>query len=114
MIRYYDTNKPTTAENLRGGKGKAEVLHFLGPEETGGKCGLFNLISLLPGSSIGIHPHTEDGEAYLVVEGELVFTENGEEHLLHPGDISYTSFGDTHGMENRSENNAKLLAVVFK
>lgn len=114
MIGYAKDRQTTETSRLRGGVGAAQVRRLLTPEDTDGRVGLCNLITLLPGSTIGEHPHITDGEIYLVTEGELVFTENGTEHLLHPGDVTYTHHGDTHAMANRSAAPAKLLAVVVQ
>ena len=114
MILYGKELDVQHADGLRGGRGATDVTHYLGPEESDGKVGLCNRITLMPGSSIGEHPHTEDAEIYYVLEGELVFTENGREQLLRAGDLTYTAHGNTHAMENRSGAPASLLAVVVK
>ena len=114
MIIYGNDLTIQHADGLRGGHGATDVAHYLGPEETDGKVGLCNRITLMPGSSIGEHPHISDAEIYFVLEGELVFTENGREQLLRAGDLTYTSHGATHGMENRSGAPAAILAVVVQ
>ena len=114
MIGYAKDREWVRGPGPKGGQGEVEKWTLLTPEDTGGKIGLCNYVNMLPGSSIGGHPHTEDGEMYLVVEGELVFIENGVEHVLHPGDVTYTWNGDSHAMVNRSGKNAKMLAIIVK
>ena len=114
MIRFKKDRPVKRVEGIRGGNGTAQIEKLLLPEETDGHLSLFNLITLQPGASIGVHTHTADGEAYLVTEGTLTFIENGVATELHPGDITYTHHGDTHSMENRSDKPGVMLAVVAR
>ena len=72
-----------------------------------------SFIDLDPGCSVGIHPHTENGEIYVVLKGEAVVTEDGVEHTLRPGDAEFCADGHTHGIENRTSEPVTFLAVIL-
>ena len=115
MVVYgKDLTPQHSTSGLRGGSGIADVLHYLGPEESGDRVGLCNLITLQPGASIGVHPHVEDAEIYCFLEGQVTFIENGTEYALGAGDVTYTGNGDSHGVVNSGSVPATILAVVVK
>lgn len=100
-------------KNVWGGKGELDLCKLFTPEELGGRAKLFNVVTLEPGQSIGLHAHTQDSEVYFLLEGELAATDNGVETILKAGDAMFTADGGTHSAENRSGEAAKVVAVVF-
>lgn len=86
--------------------------HVFSKEELCGKSSLIARIMLGPGDAATMHEHLEDAELYYVISGEIVTVENGVESMLHAGDASFTA-GGAHSVENRSNENAEFLAVVF-
>lgn len=100
-------------KNVWNGQGDLKITKLLTPEEVGGRVNLFNVVTLQPGQSIGLHSHTTDSEVYYVLEGELTVTDNGEESVLEAGEAMFTADGGSHSGENRTEQEVKVLAVVF-
>lgn len=104
-----------THENKKvwGGKGELDLCKILTPEELGGRAKLFNIVTVAPGQSIGLHSHTDDSEVYFLLEGELEVTDNDTKTTMHTGDAMFTADGGTHSAENCTGQVAKVLAVVF-
>lgn len=96
-----------------GGTGTLDICKVFTPRELGGRAKLFNVITLQPGDSIGLHKHVDDSEVYYVLQGELMVTDDRVEVVLQVGDAIFTSDGGTHRAENRTAQEAKMLAVVF-
>ena len=68
--------------NLRGGVGDLAFRHLFSGAELGGRADLFAIVTLEPGQSVGEHPHTANGEAYVVLTGSVTVTEDGEDFHL--------------------------------
>lgn len=100
-------------DHVRGGNGRLENRHILDPEVMMQKCSLFTEFFFDPGDGIGPHPHGPDAEIYYVLEGELTLTEDGVTSVLNPGDAAILGNGSTHSVENRSDHNARMLAVIL-
>ena len=57
------------------------------------------------------HVHTSEDDAFLMVEGELVFTADGEEVVAGPGTFVLVPPGVEHTFENRGDRIARFLNV---
>ena len=113
MIKYKEEQQVTERTNVRGGIGTYQSKAIFSEEEVD-KTTLFSVITLPPQTSIGIHPHTTEGEAYVILSGEAEVTEDGEAYLLHAGDAEYCTGGHTHGIANRTNENVRFLAIIMK
>lgn len=113
MIHYNRTMPMSVRSHVLGGAGSYTCKELFSKEELGGRARLFAVNTLPKGSSIGVHPHTGEGEAYLILQGEAVVTEDGTEYTLHEGDAEYCSDGHTHGIANRGEKDVVFLAVIM-
>ena len=91
-----------------------EGMHEFGPDETANRCKMVAELNLAPGQCTGFHAHTDDLELFYMLEGELVYVEDGEEVVLKPGDCTSTCCGAKHQIINRSEEPARVLAIVIK
>ena len=100
--------------NLRGGVGDLNFCHLFSGEELGGRADLFAIVTLQPGQSVGEHPHTANGEAYVVLTGSATVTEDGEARVLNPGDAEFCADGHTHSMYNHTGEPATFLALIMK
>ena len=100
--------------NLRGGVGDLAFRHLFSGQELGGRADLFAVVTLEPGQSIGEHPHAGNGEAYLVLSGQLTVTEDGEARILNPGDAEFRADGHTHSIFNHTGEQAAFLALIMK
>ena len=88
------------SKKVWGGKGELDLCKILTPEELGGRAKLFNIVTVAPGQSIGLHSHTDDSEVYFLLEGELEVTDNDTKTTMHTGDAMFTADGGTHSAEN--------------
>ena len=113
MIKKSSEIRYLMRSGLAGGEGNVGTNYLLEPEETHGKCRVCNLLTIEPGSSIGLHTHEKDVEIYYLLEGELCCTDNGKEDMLYTVDVTFTNIGESHSIVNKSDKPAKLLAIVI-
>ena len=66
-----------------------------------------------PGESVGVHPHTSNGEAYFILEGGATMTEDDETRILGVGDAEFCADGHTHSIKNHTDKPMRFLAVIF-
>ena len=74
---------------------------------------LMAVITLEPGESVGVHPHTSNGEAYFILEGGATMTEDDETRILGVGDAEFCADGHTHSIKNHTDKPMRFLAVIF-
>lgn len=113
MVRKSSEMEHLFRENIRGGVGKAETDVIFKSDEMLGKSTLCNRMTLKPGSTIGEHDHVSDAEIYYVIEGEVYGVDNGTPIKMEKGDAMFTGNGDRHALENRSDRDAVILAIVL-
>ena len=103
-------------EQMRGGKGSAEMYHVLEKDPSSDTVRLFCKIVLNPLSSIGRHQHVGETEPYYILSGEGLFSDNdGSLIPVKAGDVCLIESGDTHGIENTSATEElSLMAVIYK
>jgi quercetin dioxygenase-like cupin family protein len=68
----------------------------------------------VPANAVMPAPHSHDGfeETNYGLAGVTTFTIDGEERELRAGDVVFIPRGAVHAFENRSDGDAKFLAVV--
>ena len=113
MVKYKKDLRIARTENVRGGNGEVEMMHLFENDELLGHTQLFSLTTLDPGDSVGYHQHTDNSEVYVMLEGEAVVTEDGKTYVLNTGDVEYCPCGHHHGIENKSDQIARFVAVIF-
>ena len=113
MFQSYEMMQTSVKHNVRGGEGSPAFRYIFSEEELGGRSPLLSVITLQPGESIGAHPHTENGEAYFVLEGGATVTEDGETRLLGVGDAEFCADGHVHSIRNHTDRPMRFLAVIF-
>ncbi len=113
MIKRIDEMKTEIREQMRGGKGNVEIIHILNKEEMKGKVRLFAKIVLNPGCSIGTHQHTDEEEAYYILEGVGLVNDDGKEMQVQAGDVILTGDGASHSIENNGDKPLVFMAVVM-
>ena len=113
MLRRNTEMEHEWKQGIWGGKGTLDVCKVFTPVELGGRASCFNGVTLQPGDSIGSHSHTADAEVYYILAGELTVQDNGTEAVLKAGDAVFTADGGVHSAENRTGQEAQLLAVIF-
>ena len=77
MYKMYDEMHVEVKHHLRGGEGDPVTRQIFSPEELGGRAEMFNIMTLQPGESVGVHDHVTNGEAYLVLSGSVTVTDEG-------------------------------------
>ena len=112
MFKSYEAMK-VEHRNLAGGEGEPAVRNLFTPEELGDRAELLAVITLEPGQSVGVHPHTSNGEAYFILEGGATMTEDGETRILGVGDAEFCADGHTHSIKNHTDKPMRFLAVIF-
>ena len=108
MIATADNMKQVTIPEFCGGEGSATLTLLF---ERGVLTANVVKITLEPGNSCGTNDHTDDGDLYFVLEGEVVMIDDDQEYVLHAGDVEYCKPGHNHGAVNRSDKPASFLAV---
>ena len=114
MIKHEANMRTDLWDHIHNGQGKIDVLHVFEEDQMAGRGTLCAKSVFHPGDSIGVHIHDKNAEIYYVLEGELVVIENGVEHVLRPGDAAFTANGASHCVENRTRQNAVMLAIIMK
>ncbi len=114
MIRRKNEVRERIVENAQGGTGKVLFRDWLEPEtEAVGHGRVISQVIIYPGSSIGVHKHEGEFEAYYVLSGQGIVNDNGVESVLDIGDVHLCKNGETHGIKNESEENLVLNVLIL-
>lgn len=106
MTFNWNEIEETIIPNFYGGKGRAIAKMMVDGNNRILKG------TLEPGCSIGVHTHEYSSEIVYALEGEVITIEDGIERTLKAGQIHYCPMGHSHGMENKSDKNFVMIAVV--
>jgi len=101
---------PTPSEPIR--VGAITVKFVLDAETSGGSATAFECE--VPANAVMSAAHSHDGfeETNYGLAGVTTFTVDGERRELHRGEVVFIPRGAVHAFENRSDGDAKFLAVV--
>ena len=100
-------------EKMRGGEGTVTLQHYFKKEEFGGNhVRLCAKLILPPESSIGLHPHENEDEVYIVCKGTGTVTEGGITTQVNPGDSVLTGKGKSHSICNTGTGTLEVIAIV--
>ena len=112
MITYRDRQRHSVREFMRGGKKQVEQTELSAqlPE----KVRIFNVLTLIPGASIGYHVHEGETELFYFLEGNGRVQDDDRFHDVSAGDSMTTFSGHGHGVENTGDNDLVILAVIVK
>ena len=69
-------------------------------------------VKLAPGSTVGMHTHTDDSETIMVLEGSGMVIFDGKQMTLDEGNIHYCPKGHSHSIINDSKEDLVLCCVV--
>jgi mannose-6-phosphate isomerase-like protein (cupin superfamily) len=104
------TRKPLN--ECHGGQGALDWVSVLGGEQLKGRHLRFMHDDVLPpGVSIGVHGHKDNEEYYYIVSGKGVMTLDGKEFEVGPGDVTAVFAGGSHGLENRGDEDLRIIVV---
>lgn len=113
MYKMYDEMHTEVKHRLRGGEGDPVTRQIFSPEELGGRVEMFNIMTLQPGESVGVHDHVTNGEAYLILSGSVTVTDDAESRVLNTGDAEFCADGHTHSIRNHTDAPASFLALIL-
>lgn len=97
---------------MKGGSGEVTVTHFVDTKNLK-NIRLLGELSLPKGTSIGQHPHENETEYFVILEGTAIATDNGREEIVNKGEVIITGHGATHSIRNEEETTLKVLAFII-
>ena len=107
-LNFNDIPK-TEVVNMRGGKGSVFMQKVFPTLE---HTKVYSLITIPKGCSIGVHTHVEDEEIVTCLKGKGNLIIDGKRYDFLPSDISLCKSGRNHSIENNSEEDLVILAVI--
>ena len=111
MIRHEQTQY---REHMRDGRGTVTIHDILTKEDLNGHGRLYARIVIPAGASIGWHLHEGETEPFYILKGEGTFIDNDHvAHTVHPGDVCMIEAGQGHGMENNSDEDLEMMALIY-
>ncbi|MGI6285682.1 Oxalate-binding protein [Moorella humiferrea] len=115
MIRRAHELKEEKVTGFKGGQGEVTILHILeeGKNEFNGKGRLYARFTLKPGTSIGLHQHSGDFEAYYILKGQGLVNDNGTETVVKAGDMILTRNGESHSITNNGDEDLEYMALIL-
>lgn len=100
MIRFNKDLNQWTTEKPCDGTGQVVCKEILNSELTNGAAELVLFCTLSEGGRVGVHQHTENSEAFVILQGEAKVWDGDKEVFLKVGDTNYCEQGNCHGIEN--------------
>ncbi len=113
MIREAGDMVKEIKERFRGGEGSVEITHMFQKEELTGKARLCAKLTLNPGSTIGLHEHSNEEEIFYIIKGKGLAFDNGVTREVKAGDAILTVGGTSHSVNNTGDEPLELLAVIL-
>ena len=110
MITRQEQQVHVLREFMRGGKKYVKMTELSSalPE----KMRLFNVLTLVPGASIGYHVHEDETEMFYFLEGNGRVQDDDAFHDVSAGDAMATFSGHGHSVENTGDTNLVILAAI--
>lgn len=114
-IKTKDKMKSEDLNHCHNGIGALQWIEVLDTNDPGGNRLNFMHDNIMPpNTTIGIHSHSDDQEYYYILSGSGVMTLDGKEYEVNSGDITAVFPGGEHGLENRSDEDLRLLVFSLK
>lgn len=110
MITYVNQQSHSVREFMRGGKKQVELTQL--SAQLPGKMRMFNVLTLIPGASIGYHVHEGETEMFYFLEGNGRVQDDDTFHDVSAGDSMATFSGHSHSVENTGDTNLVILAAI--
>ncbi len=99
---------------IRSGNGDTRMQKLLnGADEMYGKGRMFNLMTLVPGNSIGEHKHEGDNEIFYFLSGTGEYNDNGIVVQVGAGDVAVCNSGEKHSLKNTGSGNLTFIALIL-
>ncbi|MEI6499587.1 MAG: cupin domain-containing protein [Armatimonadota bacterium] len=103
---------PSKENQVRGGDGTCNEAAAFTRDELKTKLLGIGMTTLHPGSSVGVHPHEDNEEVYLILSGQGIATIDGREQRVRPGDVMVNHPGCSHGLKNDSDEELRIFAFA--
>jgi mannose-6-phosphate isomerase-like protein (cupin superfamily) len=110
LIRREGTMK--LQKKLFEGKGQLTIEPLFMQDEFTSTVRFGARVTLPPGSSIGLHTHTDEDELYFILTGRGTVTDGETGTAVSGGCSILTRSGETHSIENTGQEDLVLLAVI--
>ena len=112
MITRASEQSKSVREYMRGGKEYVQFTHLSGqlPE----KARIFDILTLIPGASIGYHVHEGETELFYFMEGCGRVQDDDQVIDVSAGDSMATFSGHGHSVENTGDTNLVIVAAIVK
>jgi quercetin dioxygenase-like cupin family protein len=85
--------------------------HLLSAGESAGVLGV-SLVTMPPGVATPLHRHTQEAEAFYLLEGTLTYRAGEDTHHLEPGSFIYLPLGVPHAFRITGKTPARFLALT--
>ena len=112
MITRANEQSKSVREYMRGGKEYVQFTHL--SSELPAKARIFDILTLIPGASIGYHVHEGETELFYFMEGCGRVQDDDQFIDITAGDCIATFSGHGHSVENTGDTNLVLLAAINK
>ena len=110
MITYQNQQDHSVREFMSRKKKQVELTKL--SAQLPGNMRLFNVLTLIPGASIGYHVHENETELFYFLEGNGRVQDDDTFHDISAGDAMATFSGHGHSVENTGDTNLVILAAI--
>lgn len=101
-------------ENCHDGIGTIKEVNLFTSKDFATNLRFINYEVMPPGTSIGVHCHGDDEEAYVILEGSGLMTVDGEKKQVKKGDIIINKPFGSHGLLNNANENLRVLVFEVR
>ena len=112
MITRKEQQAHSVREFMRGGK--KFVQHTELSAQLPERLRIFNILTLIPGASIGYHVHENETEMFYFLEGCGRVQDDDKAYDVQAGDSMATFNGHGHSVENTGDTDLLILAAIVK
>lgn len=113
MIRKRHQMRVERREKMRGGPGHVDVHHIFHKDEIKSKTRLCAILTIPPGSGIGLHQHEAEDELFFIISGSGTIDDGTTKSTIETGDAVLTGNGASHSVINTGTANLEILAVIM-
>lgn len=108
-IRNYLQSPLEDLPNCHDGVGVLKNITLFSKEDFQSPLRFLNYTILPPGTTIGVHPHGNDEEIYIILEGNGQMTLDGDSFPVQAGSVILNRPFGEHGLDNTSDTVMKIL-----
>ena len=73
------------------------------------------LMTLKKGDSVGVHPHVDNEDTYIILSGRGVFTDSqGKETVVGPKSVTIACPGESHGLRNDGDEDLVFIDLIAR